>query len=83
MARADVDDDRSDTFDELMTPDEVADLLRVSVHSLARWRCEGGALPFLKLGAGRTSLIRYRRSEVLAYLDRATRRSTVDPGDEA
>ena len=72
-----------EAVDQTLTNVEVAQLLRVSVHTLARWRCDGTGPPFLKLGGGRTSLIRYRRSEVLAYLERATRRSTVDPGDGA
>jgi hypothetical protein len=69
--------------DQNLTKEDVAALLRVSVHTLARWRCEGKGPRYVKLGTGRTALIRYPRSAIETYLAGAARRSTVDPGEGA
>jgi excisionase family DNA binding protein len=51
---------------DLLTPDEVADLLDVSPQTLASWRTTGRyELPFLKLGR----LVRYRASDVVEFVD--------------
>ena len=51
---------------ELLTPDEVADLLDVSVQTLASWRSSGRYdLPYVKIGR----LVRYRGSAVDEFLD--------------
>ncbi|MGD0463965.1 MAG: helix-turn-helix domain-containing protein [Tepidisphaeraceae bacterium] len=55
----------SDT--ELRTPAEVAALLRVNVQTLALWRCTGrSGLRFIRIGKS----IRYRRADVMAYLEK-------------
>lgn len=52
--------------DPLLLPEETAEMLRVETPTLATWRSKkSSCLPFLKIGR----LIRYRRSDVLAYLD--------------
>jgi excisionase family DNA binding protein len=54
---------------ELMTPAEVAALLRVNVQTLALWRCTGrGGLRFIRIGKS----IRYRRAAVDEFLNRNT-----------
>jgi excisionase family DNA binding protein len=59
---------------ELMTPQEVAELLRVNVGTLSVWRCVGRTnLKFLKVGAA----VRYRRSDVLAFLESRSGTSTA------
>lgn len=58
----------------LLLPPDVAKFLNVSESCLAKWRCSGGGPIFLKIG----NRIRYRRSDVEAYLDRAARASTSD-----
>jgi excisionase family DNA binding protein len=50
--------------DGFMTPLEVARLLRISLRELARRRHE---LPPVKLGR---RLVRYRRSDVMRYIER-------------
>jgi excisionase family DNA binding protein len=51
---------------ELLTPDDVADLLDVSVQTLASWRSSGRYdLPYVKIGR----LVRYRKSAVDEFLD--------------
>ena len=48
----------------LLTEDEVARQLRVSVASLRRWRLERRGPQFIKVG----SLVRYRPEEIEAWL---------------
>ncbi|MFL5795413.1 MAG: helix-turn-helix transcriptional regulator [Actinomycetota bacterium] len=44
--------------DELLTEAELAQLLKVSVGTIRRWRAEGTGPPALRLGRG----VRYRRA---------------------
>ena len=58
-----------ETKEELKTPKEAADFLKVKEQTLAVWRCRGiNNLPFVK--AGRS--IRYRGSDLEAFLERNT-----------
>lgn len=52
----------------LLTADETARLLRLSVRSLANDRCLGRGLPYVKLRGA----VRYRREDILGYIDAAT-----------
>lgn len=54
--------------DELLTAEEVAELLRVTEHTLYRWRKENKHLPFYEIGSPDKPIIRYRYSEVMAFL---------------
>ncbi len=50
---------------KLLTPSEVADLLGVSVQTLAVWRCaERYALPYVKVGAR----VRYRAEDLKRFI---------------
>jgi excisionase family DNA binding protein len=53
-------------MDEYLTEAEVAELLKVSVGTLRRWRREGTGPPSLRLGRG----VRYLRSEVNRWAQR-------------
>ena len=64
----------------LLTPAKVAELLAVSEVTLARWRRTGKGPAFLKLQRGRSGLVRYRLSDVEAFLGACSRASTSDPG---
>ena len=58
--------------DPLLTPKEVARLLRVEVVTLSGWRRSGKVkLPFQKIGGA----IRYRKSDVQQFLDASRRAS--------
>lgn len=50
---------------DLLREKDVARILKVTVFKLQRDRCRGRGLPFLRLGR----MIRYRRSDVQAYID--------------
>lgn len=49
---------------ELLTPEEVADLLKVHPGTLENWRVRGEGPRFVKLGNKRRSPVRYRRQDV-------------------
>lgn len=50
---------------DLLTPEQAAQLLGLSLKTLATWRSTGRhALPFIRCGAR----IRYRRSDLAAWL---------------
>ena len=52
-------------LDPLLTPEETAERLRISVRTLARWRLEGGGPRYAKLGGS----VRYRSSSVDAWVE--------------
>jgi len=55
---------------KLLTPEQVSELLGVNTHTLAVWRSSGRYnLPYIKAGR----LVRYRSSDVSAFIDRSTR----------
>ncbi len=53
---------------ELLTPAQVADLLQVKLETLEAWRGKRTGPAWLKLGDGKRCPVRYRRSDVDAYL---------------
>lgn len=55
--------------DELLTPEETSDILKVATQTLANWRSQGKGPSWVKLGARRC---RYRRSEVHRFIDAMT-----------
>lgn len=57
------------TDDELLTTAEVADMAKVSVQTVRRWRFDGD-LPFFRLGY-RT--VRHRRTDVADLIERNRR----------
>lgn len=62
--------------DEYLTEAEVAELLKVSVSTVRRWRREGSGPPVLLAGARP----RYRRADIDAWLHRL-RESERDQGE--
>ena len=50
---------------ELMTPDQVAEILGLSVHTLEKWRVTRRNLPFLKIGRK----VRYRAQDIADFLE--------------
>jgi excisionase family DNA binding protein len=52
---------------KLLTPDNVSDILGVTVHTLAVWRSTGRYnLPYVKSGR----LVRYRESDVHSFIEK-------------
>jgi predicted DNA-binding transcriptional regulator AlpA len=60
-------------MEALLTPPQLAEHLNVPVQSLAQMRYEGKGPKYIKIG-GR---VRYRSSEVAAWLDECTRSGTA------
>ena len=55
---------------KLLTSEEVSEILGVHTHTLAVWRCTGRYnLPYIKTGR----LVRYKETDVLAFIDRGTK----------
>ena len=65
------------TPDALLTPEQAAEELGLSVKTLATWRSTGRhALPYIRVGAR----IRYRRADLDAWLASRQRTSTAAQG---
>jgi predicted DNA-binding transcriptional regulator AlpA len=62
----------------LLTEHEVANLLTLSIKTVRNWRLSGFGPPHLKLGR----LVRYRVSDVKAWLKTRERTSTSDWGGD-
>ena len=54
--------------ESLLTGADVAKLIGVNINTLAVWRHHGKHLPFIKIGRS----VRYKYSDVLAYIDDRT-----------
>lgn len=64
---------------ELFTPEQAADYLGVTAKTLAVWRCVGRYnIPFVKVGR----LVKYRRSELDAFLASRTVGASLTASDE-
>jgi hypothetical protein len=63
-------------LDELLTEIEAAHLRRQSVRTLQAERLRGGGCPFVKMGRS----VRYRRLDVLEFIEAKRRLSTSDDG---
>lgn len=48
----------------MLRPEQVAEMLQVTVKTLAQWRYQRRHLPFHKIG----SCVRYRREDIQAFL---------------
>lgn len=58
------------TSDVLLTDEELAAMLKISLSMVQKWRVLGKGPAFIKIPGGS---VRYRRSEVEAWLDASTR----------
>ena len=63
--------------DVLLTEDDAARILNLTNRALQAWRVTGRGPVYLRI-SGRC--IRYRRSDIEAWLAGCVRRSTSDPG---
>ena len=67
-----------DLVGEILTPREAAALLRIGRTKL--WELtRTGEFPAYRIGNGRTSSLRYKRSELLSWLEQRQLRPTVAP----
>lgn len=61
---------------DLLTSAETATLLGIKPNTLEIWRTKGHGPAFLKLGIAAQAPVRYRRSEVVAWLEQRLYAST-------
>lgn len=61
--------------DVLLSTEEAARFLHVSVQTLADWRCAGSPVPFIKLSRNR---VVYSRNDLLSYAHSRRARSTTE-----
>lgn len=61
-------------MEDLMTPDELAAYTGTPTQTLAHWRYRGRGPRFVKIGRS----VRYRASDVAAWLESQTRQSTAE-----
>ena len=61
--------------DRLQTTSEIADLLQVAQITLRKWRLGGSGPRFVRVGAN----VRYRQSDIDAWLAARTASSTSEP----
>ena len=69
----------TEAFDPLHRENWAADFLDVKVTTLRKWRWSGEGPPFIKLNGA----VRYRRSDLEAYIEAQRRVSTSDTGQAA
>jgi predicted DNA-binding transcriptional regulator AlpA len=62
-------------LDELLTSHEAAAMLRLSQRTLERHRTAGTGARYIALGGA----VRYRRRDLLDWIERAARQSTSEP----
>ena len=60
------------------TEHDVAIRCGVSVHTVRKWRMNGGGPEYWKLAPGRGGAVRYDPGAVVAFLEAKTRLSTSD-----
>jgi len=53
----------------LLTTEEAASYLNLAAQTLRRWRVTGESLPFVRLGDGPKSAIRYRRADLDEWIE--------------
>lgn len=65
------------TMEKLLTQEQAAELLALAPATLEKMRQRGDGPPYLKLGRGRSSPVRYSPSAIARYLEQVTHRCTT------
>lgn len=61
--------DQSDSADRLLTEEQAAEFLNLSVRTLQGWRCNGFGPKFVRISR---RMIRYRRQDLLDWINSRT-----------
>jgi predicted DNA-binding transcriptional regulator AlpA len=72
MARRTLPGASSATSDPLLTPEQVGEWVQLDEKTLANLRWRGTGPAYIKLGAGRSAPVRYRRSAIDTWLEAQT-----------
>jgi len=62
----------ANTSDRLLTTSDVADEFGIAAQTLANWRWQGIGPRFVKTSPGRGGRVKYRRSDIDAWLNQHT-----------
>lgn len=66
-------------MERFLTTEDLGELFGIHPKTAAAWRIQGRGPRFLRISGG---TIRYRQSDVEAWLRASVRRSTSDPGPD-
>lgn len=66
--------------DSLLTEQQAAALIGFTPRALQGWRCRGGGPIFVRISA---RAIRYRKCDLIVWIEAKLRSSTSDQGDRA
>ena len=66
------------TASRLLTAEDVAQLTRLSVETLAQWRSQKKGIPYVKISR---NCVRYRQSDLDGWLAERIVRTDEDPSD--
>jgi predicted DNA-binding transcriptional regulator AlpA len=67
-----MEDDPLDRYPSLMTTSQVSEYTQIKPSTLFAWRRDGGGPPYVRLGDGKGSAIRYPREALRNYLNSRT-----------
>ena len=68
---------------ELLTPEQVAELLKVHTGTLENWRVRGEGPPYVKLGHRPRSPVRYRSQDVEDWIFTDIKRANAARHDKS
>ena len=63
---------------ELLTPKEASQMLKVSIHTLAKWRSQGQGPDYVKTGKS----VKYSRDTVCIWISEKTIKTNKEPAHE-
>ena len=56
-------------YNELLHERDAALFLKLSIHQMRRWRCNGGGPAYIRVGGKNGRAIRYRKPDIDAYIE--------------
>jgi hypothetical protein len=74
---------QQEAVSRLLRETELATRLNIAVRTVRQWRWRGGGPPFIKVGSGVKSAVRYSPAAVERWLANQSRISTSDNGGAA
>ena len=63
-------------MDDMLNSAETAAILGIKINTLEIWRIRGNGPEYVKLGTDARSPVRYRRADVIAWIEQRLRSST-------
>jgi predicted DNA-binding transcriptional regulator AlpA len=73
----------SHNYDKWRKPSELCEITGFSLSYLSKLRMRGEGPPFAKMGTAKQAQVRYRQSDIDAWIESRMRSSTSDNGEGA